>query len=241
MNKHHSRGFFDYSKRLLSRGKGIYSILTFVSLIVSAVGVDFIVPIWVWRLVLMFSLFLGGYLVFRDVTPDLANVVLKVQDVAFQAGGWHPEFPSNPSVRLRVGSTNRGSGKVKINSLNVDDLTLSSPALVAKEETIYETPVKRGYPVHWPVKLGGRDYKEFELSIAVEFRADNAEHFAKILQGLNRFSLSLEVQYEDMDGNEHTGRIEASASYDQFKQSAKENWKGRGKHDLVYILEGLES
>ena len=242
MTKHHRPGLLDYSKRLLSIWNGIYGSFTFGLLIIVLLGVDFIVPDWVLRLLLILSLFLGGYRVYRDVAPDLAELFLKVQDIAFQEGGWHPEFPSKPSVKLKVRCTNRGSGIATIDRLNVADLKLSSPLLVTKEETIYETPVKRGYPVHWPVKLEGEgDFKEFELGIAVEISTDNAEHFAKMLKGLNRFSLTVEVQYEDMDGNEHTERIEASASYDQFKQSAKENWKGRGKHELVYILEGLES
>ena len=96
-----------------------------------------------------------------------------------------------------------------------------------------------GYPVHWPVGLDGRgDFKEFELTIAVEFSTDNAEHFAKVLKGLDRFSVTVEVKYEDMDGNEHSERVQASASYDRFKQSAKKNWKNRGEDQLLDILLG---
>jgi hypothetical protein len=238
-----------YTWQLLCQWKKVYGLITFVLIvmtILSFVGTKVILPTWTWVLILIASLYLGTFLVYKETLEQLPKPAELVMDCgrARVLTSWGKALPSQLlRIQIDLNLRNSGKEKAKLSSLKVAKCDLDTSLLIARTDEIklWETLPNVGRrTVEIPYDIPARDWAAVTFELPVELVERDPESFAIMLKELGEFEIELRYEYEDMDGHRFLNSATVKESFEAFRQNAVSNWIGKQEHRLVYIVKDVQ-
>ena len=238
---------FSYSKRLLVQWEYIFGIFIFIftlTAILGFVGVEVYIPTWISVLILIISLYLGSFFVYKDVVeklPDTADLDFKIDSAEFVSRGWGPVYPSSPlELNIHLTINNKGEEKAKLSNIKYSDVNLNTDFFNPNVDDIEFTevpPDSKKRKITFPIEIPGRDWSLIICKIPI-YTAEhpNEKDLVHKIKDLTNFDLSMSYEYENMDGESFKDSFSIQGNYSAFIDQAINNWRSRGQHELVYIM-----
>lgn len=222
-----------------------------MSIITTTLGlleVEILVPTWLSVIILILSLYFGGFFVYKEVVdklPDTAELNFQVDSADFISRGWGPVFPSSPlELNINLTINNKGGEKAKLSSINFFEIKLNSEYFTPNIDEIKYSevpPDSQKRKITFPIEIPGRDWTSIVCKIPIyTMERPDKKELVHIIKKLTNFNLSMSYEYEDMDGKTFHDRIKISGDYSNFIQKAIANWKSRDQHELVYVMHGID-
>lgn len=241
--------FLKYTWQLLSQWKKAYGLITFVMVVItilSFAGTKVALPTWAWVLILIASLYLGTFLVYKEAIEQLPKSAELTMDCS-QASvltSWGKALPSKLlRIQINLDLRNSGKEKAKLSRLEVVKCDLGTNLLKARtdEVKLWETlPGVGRRTVEVPYDIPARDWAPVTFELPIELIERDPEAFARMLKELEGFEIELQYEYEDMDGRRFLNSATIRESFEAFRQQAVSNWVAKQEHRLVYIVKDVQ-
>jgi len=238
------REFGEYSKHVFSQWRCGYGLMTFglaVVAISSSAGKELVLPAWAWVSILILSLYMGTFSVYKRVVeqlPRAADLTIESKSAVFSVRTWSGGVPNSPvQFWITLDLINRGQEPATLNKLNVTEFNMNTSLLGDRPLRIRlnkpnEPHAGTDICLPYVVPSGHRE-PNIKFEIQVEFDVQGPMELAERLNELQSFKIELQYGYEDMRRSSHDGSIDISGSFADFKNEVIESWKQNGKSDLV--------
>ncbi len=199
-------------------------------------------PNQIWVVTLVFSLYGGTFLAYRDVIksrPTGAALQLHLRNMCFSGRGWQQVFPLRPlKLTLWIEAVNCGQEKARVQTLEFSQCELHTPMFKPTNNVvIYESLGK--YPMSLPFDVPPRDRLNFLMKHEIEITELDPEAFVRGVRYLANLQFKLLYCYVDIDGNLKENTMSGTVSYEKFRNSLLNNLVYyRRNHQLADILRG---
>lgn len=237
----------EYIKKLISHATNAFSIISLLlALATLFFPLDSFNKISLTGLFAILSFLPAGFYVWKETMeklPKVADLVIECKSVIFGGGGWSGVLPLLPlKFRITLEFRNRGEEKAKLIRLQVTKCHLGTDLLECNKNIIKLHETSPNIPrsqISLPYDIPKRDWRSVVCELPVELRQKDPPKFAELIKGLQVFEIELKYEYEDMNGDSHSGSLIIRESFEGFRQTVLQQWMQSQQHELVYILKGI--
>jgi hypothetical protein len=237
----------DYIKKLIGHATNVFSIISLLlALTTLFFPLDSITKISLTGLFAILSFLPAGFYVWKETMeklPKVADLVIECKSVIFGGGGWSGALPLLPlKFRITLEFRNRGEEKAKLTRFQVTKCYLGTDLLEYNKNVIKLHETSPNIPrsqISLPYDIPKRDWRSLVCELPVELQQKDPPKFAELVKGLQVFEIEFKYEYEDMNGDSHSGSLIIRESFEDFRQTVLQQWIQSQQHELVYILKDI--
>lgn len=230
---------WEYSKRVFFQWKKVYALINFALWAITTLsfsGVKIVLPTWGWVLIVIVTLYLGTFLVYREISEKLPHLTVNYQRVSFSPVRWGEEgIPYGLKIKIDLDFRNSGQEKAKLSELNVTRCDLGTDLLEDKRSEI-KLINREGKTIRMPCDIPGRDWASTKCELPVKLLEKDSKEFAKLVKKLQNFEIELQYKYEDANGRSYSNSIMITESFEAFRKQAIRNWLEKNQSELLSIM-----
>lgn len=233
-----SSKFDEYIIKLFKSAANIFSIISLIiALLACVLPIDFSAKTHIISLLASICFIYAGYKVWKKDKKSSENIFkISHSDPSFRPhaflGDGHIDNKSNFTIDFDLRNLTDQSIFFycpEIKSLELDgDLFSNAPTSIN-----FKKPFNSISPIIFPYTVEKNNRETIRCEINMPLLVTDKLAFAEKLKNFNKYTIIIQVSYEDMAANKQTQTFKLNGNFDDFKKDIIDFWKEKKHFELI--------